>query len=111
MEFYDKQGRAYAYSPDGEYIYLWSGKPVAYFRDEKIYSFAGRFLGRFENGWIIDQSGRRSLFTTDASGGPVRPVRQVKPVKGVRQVRPIKGARQTTPVKPVTSLQWGDPVF
>jgi hypothetical protein len=47
MEFFDRYGNAHAYSPDAEHIYLWRGTPVAYFRDDRIFSFNVAQLDRF----------------------------------------------------------------
>ena len=106
MEFFDRTGTAVCHSPDGEHLYLWAGKPVAYIQDGRVYSFSGRLLGWFENGWLYDRANCPALFLPEAEGGPIKPVRKVKPVKGVRQVRPVKGVRQVTPVRPTRSLTW-----
>lgn len=107
-EFFSNEGKATCYSPDGEHLYLWSGKPVGYVTDGRVYSFSGRLLGWFDNGWLYDRNNRPALFSPDSSGGPVRPVRQVKPVKSVRQVRPVKSVRQVAHVRPVRSLSWSN---
>ncbi len=106
MEFFDRNGAATCYSPDGEHLYLWDGTPVGYVYDGRIYSFGGKVLGWIENGWLYDQRNNPALFSEGAQGGPVKPVRQVKPVKGVRSVRPVKGVRQVAPVRPVRSSSW-----
>lgn len=106
MEFFDRNGRATCYSPDGEHIYLWNGQPTGYLSDGRIYSFSGRLLGWLENGWLYDRQNRPALFSSEANGGPVRPVRQVKPVRSVRRVRPVKSVRQIAHVRPVRSLNW-----
>jgi hypothetical protein len=106
MEFFDRNGKATCYSPDGEHLYLWSGEPVGYFRDGRVYSFGGKVLGWFEYGWLFDRRNRPALFSTDAEGGPVMPVKQVRPVKGVRGVKPVKAVRQVAHVRPVRSQSW-----
>jgi hypothetical protein len=106
MDFFDKSGRATCYSPDGEYLYLWTGQPVGYFADDKVYSFQGKLLGWIASGWLYDRHNRPALFSPDASGGPVRPVRRVVPVRSVRQVRPVKSVRQVAHVRPSRSLSW-----
>lgn len=106
MEFHSRTGDACCYLHDGEHVYLWNGKPVGYLVDGKVYSFTGRQLGWFDNGWLYDRLNRPALFSADASGGPVKPVRKVKPVKGVRQVRPVRSVRQVGLVRPVRSLSW-----
>lgn len=106
--FYNRNGTAIAYTQDDQHIYTFTGKPVAYLSDTSIYSFSGKHLGRFENGWIRDNKGRCALFTTKASGGPVKPVKKVKPVKSVKNVRPVKSVKSVRPVKPVNSSNWSE---
>jgi hypothetical protein len=106
MEYFDRTGRATCYSADGEHLYLWPGRPVGYLNSGRIYSFSGRLLGWVENGWLYDRHNRPALFSAEATGGPVKPVRKVKPVKGVRAVRPVKGVRQVAHVRSVKSLSW-----
>jgi hypothetical protein len=115
ITFFDRSGRPVAYTTDGVYIYLFNGKPVAYVRNESVYSFPGKHLGWFLNGWIRDHSGACAFFTESATGGPVKPVKRTKPVKGVKGIKPIKGTRQIKPIKAIKSLSWsaltGEPFF
>lgn len=111
FELFGRTGRAVAYSPDGEHIYTWSGRPVAYLSDDRVYAFSGRFKGWFEDGWLLDRGMRCVAFTPEANGGPVKPVRAVRPVKGVKGVRPVKGVRSVAPVRPVRSLSWSGDDF
>lgn len=106
IDFYDKSGKPIAYTEDGEHIYTFSGRPVAYFDAEAVYSFSGKHIGWFENGWIRDTKGGCVFFTDAASGGPVKPVKKVKPVKGVKYVKPVKGVKHVKSVKAVKSLSW-----
>ncbi len=104
---YNAEGRAVAYvDDDGESIYLYDGTPAGFLHEGGVYAYSGRFLGWFEQGWVRDVHGHAAFFTEKASGGPVRPVRQVRPVRGVRQVRPVRGVHELKPVKPVSSLSW-----
>lgn len=106
LEFVDRSGDATAYTPDGTNIFSWSGKPVAYLVEGKVYSFGGKLLGWFENGWLFDLGNRPALFSSGATGGPVKPVMKVKPVKSVRSVMPVKSVRSVAKVRPVRSLSW-----
>lgn len=106
MDFYEQTGRVVCYLHGGEYLYLTSGKCVGYVRDGVVWAMSGRLLGYFENGWLYDRSNSPALFSAAATGGPVKPVRQVSPVKGVRQVKPVRGVRQVKPVKPIRKLGW-----
>lgn len=50
LDFYDRNGRPYAYSDDGEHIFTFNGKPVAYICEDSIYRFDGQHVGYFESG-------------------------------------------------------------
>jgi hypothetical protein len=67
---YNVEGRAVAYVYEGKYIYLYGGKPVAFFHDEHVYGFDGTYLGWIQNGWIFDRHGCGAFFTKEATGGP-----------------------------------------
>ena len=45
MDFYDRHGNAVAYVDDGEHIYSWDGRPVAFISGEHVYTFSGNFIG------------------------------------------------------------------
>ena len=109
MTFYDSSGKAIAYSEDNENIYLYSGEPVAYLYNDIVYSYNGKQLGRFENGWIRDKTGRCVFFTENAQGsGPLKPMKQIKPLKGLKKLRPIKSLREIPSLKPLNSFSWSD---
>lgn len=45
MDFNDRHGAAVAYlAEDGETIYLWNDRPVAYLADDSVFSFSGKHL-------------------------------------------------------------------
>jgi hypothetical protein len=105
--FYNRSGSPIAYTSDDTHIFLFNGKPVAYFQDSSIYSYSGKHLGWFENGWVRDHSGSCVFFTQDASGsGPIKPIKGIKPVKGVKGIKPIKGIKEIKPIKPIKSSSW-----
>jgi len=106
IDFYSKSGKPVAYTDDGQHVYLFSGRPVAHLLGDAVYSYSGRHIGWFENGWIRDTKGACVFFTSDAIGGPVKPVKHVKPVKGVKHVKPVKGVTHVKSVKAVKSLSW-----
>ncbi|WP_417424703.1 4-fold beta flower protein [Hoeflea sp.] len=108
MEFFDRNSKATCYTPDGEHLYLWTGTPVGYFSDDRVYSFSGKLLGWYTDGWLYDRKNKPALFSSKASGGPTKPVRSVSPVKSVRSVRPIKSVRQVAHVRPAKSASWSE---
>lgn len=106
ITFYDSHGAPTAYVQDGVHIYLFSGEPVAFLSETSVYSFSGKHLGRFENGWIRDNRGNCVFFTKDARGGPLRPLKQLKPLKGLKQLKPLKSLKELKPLRPLNSLSW-----
>jgi hypothetical protein len=108
ITFYDLHGNPTAYTEDGEHIYLFSGKPVAYIDHSSVYSYDGRHLGRYENGWIRDNHGSGALFTAHASGGPTKPMKQLTPIRGIKGIRPIKSIKQLKPLRAIDSFSWSE---
>lgn len=106
VTLYNVEGRAVAYIYEGEYIYLYNGRPVAFLYEQFVYAYSGAYLGWIQDGWLFDRQGYRVFFTEKATGGPVRPVRQVRPVRGVRGVRPVRGVRQVRPARPARTMSW-----
>ncbi len=52
---YNKTGKPVAYfAEDGETIYLWDGRAVAYLLGDMVFGWNGRQLGWFANGTIFD---------------------------------------------------------
>ncbi|EKZ4847848.1 4-fold beta flower protein [Listeria innocua] len=106
MNFYNKQGKPIAYLADEKHIFLFSGKAVAYFVNDAVYSFCGKHLGWLRNGWIVDHDGRRVFFTENTTGGPVKPIKQIKPIKSIKNIKPIKSVKEVKRTKSSLSSSW-----
>lgn len=106
VPLYDRRGRAVAYIYEGQYVYLYSGKPVAWLSDEHLYAYNGTYLGWLESGWVRDRQGHCVFFTTEATGGPAKPARGARPARGAKGARPARGARQARPARPAKSSVW-----
>lgn len=104
--FYNKNGKPIAYTGNDRDIYLFNGTPVAYISSDSIYSFPGKHLGWYINGWIIDHSGRRVFFTRGATGGPGKPGRRGRPGKSGKKGKPGKGGKEGKPGKPGITNSW-----
>ncbi|WP_432419754.1 4-fold beta flower protein [Baekduia alba] len=107
VTFYDSRGEVVAYKSGGaDAMFLWNGTPVAILSDQSVYTFSGRHIGWFIDGWIRDHSGGCVYFTEGASGGPARPARAARPARGARSARPARGARQARPARPARQVSW-----
>lgn len=104
---YDRTGAAIAYTlEDGETLYTYGGRPVGYLHEDAIFSFPGRILAWYLDGWVVDFDGTRLFFTKDSQGGPSRPIRGIPPIRGIRQYCPSRGNRFGKGLKPSFSLLW-----
>jgi len=108
LTFYDSKGRPIAYAEDGTYIYLFSGKPVAYLDNESVYSFSGKHVGRFRNGWIRDNNGQCVFFSENATGGSMKPMKMMKTMKSMKQIKPMKSMKEMRPMRSMDSLSWSE---
>lgn len=108
ITFYNNLGKPIAYTQDGTHIYLFNGKPVAYLSQESVYSYSGKHLGRYEDGWIRDNKGQCVFFTGEATGGPMQPMKQMVPMKSIKQMKPMKSMKQMRPARPMKSSSWSE---
>lgn len=109
MTFYSSTGKPVAYCDDGEHIFLYSGKPVAYLYDTAVYGYNGKVYGWFENGWVRDLNGYCVFFTEDANGsGPLKPLKELHPLKGLKELIPLKGLKELMPLRAMNHLGWSN---
>lgn len=107
MVFYDNHGRPTAYTEDDEHIYLFTGEPVAYLHTDAVYSYSGKQLGWFRDGWIRDLNGNCVFFTENTTGsGPLKPLKQLKPLKSLKRLKPLKALRELKRLRPLNRLSW-----
>ena len=106
LNFFDSNGMPFAYSDNGETIYTFDGRPVAYLYDESLYAFSGLHRGFFEDGQIWDSAGSVVLFTPVAYGGPMKPLKSALPLKVFRQLAPFKALRNVRPPRPFKNKSW-----
>lgn len=95
---YNQHGKPVAYiAEDGETVYSWDGRALAYIWEDKVFGWNGRQLGWYDNGTIFDIFGMRSGFIRKKSPIPT----QTEPMKPVKGMKPVKTPRQTAVSKPV----------
>ncbi len=103
---YDRHGIPVAYFLLSGEIYATDGRPLAYLVGFYIYAYNGRFLGFFNNGWILDKQGYHVLFTQNAYGGPLKPLCRPSMLPGLRHLAPWKALRQRPTQFPMPRLSW-----
>lgn len=72
---YDVSGRAVAWRRRAA-VFDGAGKPRAFVSQGAVFTYKGRYLGRFEDGWYRDPDGNAVAFEAGATGGPLPPVPQ-----------------------------------
>jgi hypothetical protein len=107
MTFYDRAGKAVAYTEDDVHLFLFSGYPVGYIIDGSIYSYSGRHLGTLRAGWIRDHTGQ-TVFFTDAADSQDLPEKRVKPPKLLKKPKPPKGRREPAPPRAEDGTGWSE---
>jgi len=104
---YDRTGAAIAYTlDDGETLYTYGGRPVGYIHEECLFSFQGKLLAWYLDGWVLDFDGMRVFFTKHSKGGPSTPIKGIQPIRGIRQYCPSRATRFGKGLKPAFSLLW-----
>jgi len=104
--FYDHLDIAQAYTENAVDIYSFNGEPLAYFYMDAIYSYQGKQLGWFSDGWIRDLNGFCVFFTQGATGGPLKSLIHPIPFVGTKRLLPIKAPRQIMKIRPIKRLTW-----
>jgi hypothetical protein len=98
ITLFNKNGKPVSYiADDGETIYLWDGRPVAYLVEDKIYGWQGRQLGWFYNGTVFDIYGLRAGFIKSKS--PI--ATEIEPLKPTKHLKPTRGKTQSQVIKPI----------
>ncbi len=110
MTFYDREGRAVAYTEDDVHLFLYSGHPIGYIVDGSLYSFPGRHAGTIRSGWLRDHDGRAVLFTDEAvlTASLSLPEKRTKPRKLLKKTKPPKGHREPAPLRPEEADGWSE---
>lgn len=110
MTFYDRGGKAIAYTEDDVHLFLYSGAPGGYIVDGSVYSYAGRHLGTIRSGWLRDHGGHSVFFTDEAVGasGLEIPGQRLKPPKLLKKPKPPKGRRELPPSRPEEADGWSE---
>lgn len=102
---FNKNGKPVAYiAEDGQTIYLWDGRAVAYLDEDRIFGWNGKQLGWFANGTIFDIYGLRSGFTKNKS--PI--ATELEPVKPLKQLKSVKIGKQHQVVRPALCYGYSD---
>jgi hypothetical protein len=76
---FDRHGETVAWR-HRDFIYDPKGKARALVRQRTVFTFQGKFLGRFEDGFYRDPQARAVAFEEGATGGPMQPVLKVRPL-------------------------------
>ena len=97
VALFNKHGKPVAYiAEDGEIIYTWDGRAVAYISEDRVYGYNGKQIGWYIDGTIFDIYGYRAGFVKRKS--PV--ATQMEPMKPSRQMPRIRQMPQAAVVKP-----------
>jgi len=107
---FDKHGKAaFFLDQDKIHVYAWDGSPVAFVEKEAVFTFKGRHLGWYEDGWLRDLEGKCVGFDNPGTGGPNPP--RVKPhlaPPAEKKEPPEKPAIEKMPERPPRRAAWSE---
>jgi hypothetical protein len=104
--FYNKSGSLIAYTEDNCHVFRFTGEPLAYINEDSVYTYEGKYLGFYQDGWIRDKEGMCVFFTKDAKGGPSRAMKEIGPVISPKLKIPVKTLREHQFDKPEIKQAW-----
>ena len=104
--FYNRNGEPICYIEDNVHIFSFSGDPLGYLYDDKIYAYSGNLLGWYIDDWMVDLNGRSAFYTETSRGGLVKPTMKVAPIRSVKRITPIKCTRRVPSIRPIKQLSW-----
>lgn len=103
----DMHGQAVAYIDNDKHsIYTWDGTPVAWLSGSGVYTYRGKLLGWFFDGWIFGLDGKCVLFTERGIYKPTKPFRLPSGSRGEQGLRPSRGGREPVRKQRERSLLW-----
>lgn len=104
---YDRNGQTVGWLKDGV-IYDRTPKPRAFIHNGAIFTYDRRYIGRFDNGYFRDRSGRSVAFIKSASGGPILPIPEIPPTPPILPIPPIAPIPPISPIPAMPSLSWSN---
>jgi hypothetical protein len=112
LSLFNPYGKATAYIVEDLTIYLWSGEPVAYLREDDdesfhVYGFNGKHLGWFVGGAVYEHNGKAVGAVKEAFREPLDYV----PFKDFRQYKPFKDFKEYAPIRPKLENVWSNIPF
>jgi hypothetical protein len=105
---YDREGRAVAWRRR-DAIHDAEGRLRAFIHDHAVFTYAGEYLGRYEDGFYRDARGAAVAFEDGATGGPLPPPTierdAIAPVPELPRPAPTVTAPPPPPIRP---RRWSD---
>ncbi len=106
--FYNKRGSLIAYTEDNCHIFKFNGEPLAYINEDSVYTYEGKHLGFYQDGWIRDNDNMCVFFTKGAKNGPPRAMQDIGRVKSPKSKIPTKKTRDHQLKKPEIKQVWSE---
>jgi len=92
---------------DGDEVYTLAGEATAFLDGEIVYSYEdGTVLGWLVDGNYRDLDGDVVAFQSNAQGGPLKPLQQLRPLEPLRALTPLRPLRALEPLRPLFSFEW-----
>lgn len=84
---------------------------VPFIEGKNVFSYSGKYLGEFEDGFFWDMYGNAVAFVEGASNGPLTPITEIPPIPPIHPIPPIPPVPPIPPIPPIHSLGWSQMTF
>ena len=106
ITIYGRGGTVIAWLED-DVIFDMCGRWVAFLDEVSVYSFTGKLLGFYEDGWFRDQRGEAVAFTPGCNDeGPVLPICEEPPLPPALDCPPVPTTPHLLAVSPMPGVDW-----
>lgn len=106
-DLWDAHGDPIAYiDDDKESVFFYDGTPIAWIAGNCLYTYRGRLLGWYYEGWIFGADGKCVLFGERAQPGATKPFRKNVGDRTDKTVCPSRSSRDTMRKRPIRASVW-----
>ena len=102
---FDEHGKTVSWLSK-DVIYDLGGEEIAFIKDKAVFTYDGKYVGIFENGFFRDKSGHAVAFLTGAYGGPKLPTPEIPPVPPVPAKHPVPSSPPAMSEDPTVKSKW-----
>jgi len=103
---YDQYGRCVGWLDDEESVIDPLGRHLAFVDEGAVFTYEGKYLGTFDEGYFRDDNGDAVAFIESAERGPLTPLPNLPPLPPMAEIPPLRPITPVPPIPPLPRLSW-----